>query len=99
MKTDKPIIPEISDSDKLILQQISELIKQAPGYWADVLKGKMKVTRAAVYYYSRGERGLKKGLHKVVLKLLIELIENEERVKDRLTEKSKELIDKMNTNQ
>jgi len=60
-----------------VLQKISELIPQAPGYWVDVISAKMKVTRASVYYYVNGQRGLRKGRHLEVLRLLIELIEKE----------------------
>jgi hypothetical protein len=90
---------KISDNDKLILQQISELIQRAPSYWTDVVKGKMKVTTTAVYYYSKGLRGMRKGCHKEVLRILIELIEKENKAAAKLSEESQALIDKMNTNQ
>lgn len=89
----------MTQNDIDILQKIKELIPQAPGYWADVISSKMKRTLASVYYYANGERGIRKGCHKEVLRLLIELVEKENKNVRKLTEDSQALINKMNDNQ
>lgn len=89
----------MTKNDIDILQKIKELIPQAPGYWVDVISSKMKRTRASVYYYANGERGIRKGCHKEVLRLLMELVEKENKSIRKLAEESQALIDKMNTNQ
>lgn len=60
-----------------ILQTIKELISVAPENWAFYVAVKMGKSQASVWYYARGKRGLKKGYHKDVLRLLTEFLKND----------------------
>lgn len=62
-----------------IFKSIKELILLAPDYWADVVAAKMGKKRGAIYYYANGQRGLRKGYHKDVLRYLTELINEEKK--------------------
>lgn len=57
-----------------ILTKIKELIPQAPANWAETIASKMGKSTDSVYCYVRGQRGIRKGQHKEVLKLLKELV-------------------------
>jgi hypothetical protein len=67
-----------------ILQKISELIKNAPDTWAETIAIKMGKSVNSVYAYARGDRGLKKGYHKEVLKFLKEIIASEKLENEKL---------------
>jgi hypothetical protein len=60
-----------------ILQSIKELIAIAPDNWADLVAAQMGKSKDSVWYYANGKRGLKKGYHKDVLRLLTEVIKND----------------------
>jgi hypothetical protein len=60
-----------------ILQSIKELIAIAPDNWADQVAAKMKKSKDSVWYYANGKRGLKKGRHRDVLRLLTEVIKQD----------------------
>ena len=64
--------------EKEILNKISELIKKVPDTWANTIAGRMGKSVSSVYAYASGERGIRKGKHKEVLRILIELAENEQ---------------------
>ena len=60
----------LSGKDKLVIDRIRELLPDAPSYWVDLVAKKMRRTTDSVYAYVRGDRGIKKGQHKEVLRLL-----------------------------
>jgi hypothetical protein len=69
-----------------IIEKIKELIPQAPSYWADSIAGKMNKSTDSVYAYARGDRGIRAGYHKEVLRLLKELVaEENKRTKELLS--------------
>jgi hypothetical protein len=59
-------------------QKIKELIQLAPANWAKTISQKMGKSEDSVYAYVRGTRGLKKGYHKEVLRLLKIMVEKEQ---------------------
>lgn len=61
-----------------ILNKISELIKKVPNTWAKIIARKMGKSEKSIYAYTQGKRGVRKGQHKEVLRLLIELVELEQ---------------------
>ncbi len=65
------------DLNNEILQKISELIPKAPCYWVDVIAEKMGKSKKSVYAYCIGSRGIRKGQHKEVLRLLKTLVAKE----------------------
>lgn len=85
----------ITDDEK-VLAEIKKLIPQAPSCWVDVIASKMGKSKESIVKYARGERSIRKGYHKEVLRYLIVLVEKEK-------EKTRELLARVpndeNTNQ
>ena len=65
------------DNNAEILKSIKELISVAPDNWADLVAAKMLKSPASIWYYARGKRGLKKGYHKDVLRILTDVINDD----------------------
>jgi len=76
---------ELSKQDQEVILKIKELIPTAPHFWASAIAGKMKKSDDSIYAYVRGDKGIRRGHHKEVLKQLKKLIEDEtDRTKDLL---------------
>lgn len=74
-----------------VIKKIQELLPQAPPNWAFVIAGKMKNTPDMVRRISKGQRGKRKGLHRYVLRTLIELIEKEQDANRKLIARAKSI--------
>ena len=71
---------------ELITEKIKELIPQAPPDWADTIAAMMDKSTDSIYAYARGNRGIRAGYHKEVLRILKELVaEENKRTKDLLS--------------
>lgn len=69
-----------------IIEKIKELTPQAPPDWADKIATQMVKSVDSVYAYARGDRGIRRGYHKEVLRILKELVaEENERTKELLS--------------
>lgn len=79
---------EIQDD---VITKIKELLPKAPPNWAFVISGRMKNTPDMVRRISKGQRGMRKGLHRHVLKHLIELIEKEQDTNSKLIARAKSI--------
>jgi len=60
-----------------ILKRIKELIPDAPYFWKETIATKMGKSTESVTKYVTGGRGMKVGHHKEVLRLLKEIVEEE----------------------
>lgn len=60
-----------------VLEKIQELIPQAPEYWKSIIAAKMGRSIESINKYVDGTRGMKSGQHKEVLRLLKELVAEE----------------------
>ena len=67
----------LSEQDQAVISKIAELIPMAPNFWAKALAALMKKSEDSVYAYVRGDRGIRKGYHKDVLRLLKKMTEDE----------------------
>ena len=67
----------MKDQDKEVIEKIKELIPSAPAYWAKAIAGKMKKSDDSVYAYVRGDKGIRQGHHKEVLRLIKIMVEEE----------------------
>jgi len=80
---------QISDKSKIkneILERIQELIPEAPTFWKSSIAAKMGKSEESVTKYVSGGRGIRAGYHKEVLRLLKELVAQEnERTKKLLS--------------
>ena len=74
----------MKEQDKEVLQKIKELIPQVPAYWATVVSSKMGKSADSVYAYVRGTKGIRAGYHKEVLRLLKELVTDENKRTEKL---------------
>lgn len=61
----------------IITEKIKELIPKAPPDWADTIAAKMEKSTDSIYAYARGDRGTRAGFHKEVLRILKELVAEE----------------------
>ena len=87
---------KVLTDDEKVLAEIKKLIPQASTYWIGVIAKKMGKSHETIKKYARGERGMRSGCHKEVLRYLIDLVEKEK-------EKTRELLARVpkdeNTNQ
>ena len=65
-------------NNEQVLNRIKELIPQAPTDWIERTASEMGKSTDSVYAYCGGRRGLKKGQHKEVLRILNRLVEEEQ---------------------
>ena len=61
-----------------VLQAIKEMIKYAPADWAQQVATEMGKTKASVYAYAKGDRGVRRGMHIAVLTILKKIEETEQ---------------------
>lgn len=61
-----------------VLVRIQELIPLAPSNWAEIAAREMGKSTNSIYAYSTGRRGMKKGYHKEVLRIINRLVEEEQ---------------------
>lgn len=75
---------EIINEKEEILKKISELIPQAPIYWAASIAVLMGKKQKTIYAYANGERGVRSGHHKHVLLYLKEMVAEEKKLTQKL---------------
>jgi len=68
---------DIKNQKDAVLEKIQELIPQAPECWKSVIASKMGRSIESINKYVDGTRGINKGQHKEVLRLLKILVEEE----------------------
>ena len=67
-----------------ILEKIQELVPQAPDDWAVRISEIMGKSRESIYAYARGDKGVRKGYPREVLRHLIDIIDEETRKTEKL---------------
>jgi len=69
-----------------VLEKIKELIPKAPANWKESIAARMEKSIESITKYVAGDRGLRRGYHKEVLRILKELVaEENERTKKLLS--------------
>ena len=77
---------DIKNLKDAILEKIQELIPEAPECWKSIIASKMGRSIESINKYVDGTRGINKGQHKEVLRLLKIVVEEEKlRVKKLLS--------------
>lgn len=84
----------VDELNAKILAQIAELIPQAPEFWMDAIAGRMDKKRTSIFYYAKGERGMRKGYHEEVLLHLTDLVEKEKERKNSVIQESAKMKNK-----
>jgi hypothetical protein len=61
-----------------LIKTIQEKMPEAPHNWAEIVAEKMGKSVASVYAYARGEKGMRKGYPREVLKHLNQIIKEDQ---------------------
>lgn len=85
MNKSKRVLQKSEKKDE-VLEKIKELIPKAPASWKETIAASMGKSTESITKYVAGGRGMKSGYHKDVLRLLKELVSEEnERTKKLLS--------------
>jgi|GEM_PF-7105784 len=60
-----------------LISKIQEKMPEAPHNWAEIVAEKMGKSVASIYAYARGEKGMRKGYPREVLRHLNQIIEED----------------------